>query len=318
MNKQLLRFTFFLLICFTLPSAATAQVVDIPDPNLRAAIENALGKAAGTPITADEMATLTQLEARNTNISDLTGLEHAHNLQRLDFSGDWVSGTGLTNSNEVSNVSLLSGLTQLTSLDLGGNNVSDISPLAGLTNLKSLFLGGNSVSDISTLADLTKLTQLELGGNNISDISPLAELTNLTLLFLGGNSVSDISAVANLAKLTRLDLGYNNISDISVLSSLTNLMELYLGGNNISDISPLVANTGLGKQDAVDVRNNPLNSASVQTYIPALKSRGVTVRFEDTTHGEVRQPMANIPDANLRAAIENALDDKPAGGELSA
>ena len=32
----------------------------IPDPNLRAAIENALGKAAGAPITADEMATLTQ------------------------------------------------------------------------------------------------------------------------------------------------------------------------------------------------------------------------------------------------------------------
>ena len=135
MIKQLLRFTFFMLICFTLPSAATAQVVDIPDPNLRAAIENALGKAAGAPITADEMATLTQLEARNTNISDLTGLEHAHNLQRLDFSGAWVSGTGLTNSNEVSNVSLLSGLTQLTSLDLGGNNISDISPLAGLTNL---------------------------------------------------------------------------------------------------------------------------------------------------------------------------------------
>ena len=33
--------------------------VDIPDPNLRAAIEKALGKGAGTTITADEMATLT-------------------------------------------------------------------------------------------------------------------------------------------------------------------------------------------------------------------------------------------------------------------
>ena len=189
----------------------------IPDANLRAAIENALGKAAGAPITADEIATLTQLEARNTNISDLTGLEHAHNLERLDFSGDWVSGTGLANSNEISNVSLLSGLTQLTWLDLGGNNISDISPLAELTNLTSLFLYDNSVSDISPVADLTKLTLLHLWGNSVSDISPVADLTKLTSLFLGGNSVSDISPVADLTKLTQLGLGGNNISDISPL-----------------------------------------------------------------------------------------------------
>ena len=65
MKRELLYFTFFLLICLTLPLPATAQVVDIPDPNLRAAIEAELGKASGAPITADEMATLTRLEARN-------------------------------------------------------------------------------------------------------------------------------------------------------------------------------------------------------------------------------------------------------------
>ena len=79
MNKQSLRFTFFLLIFLTLSLTATAQVVDIPNSNLRAAIENALGKSAGVPITVDQMAALTRLEAQNVNISDLTGLEHATN-----------------------------------------------------------------------------------------------------------------------------------------------------------------------------------------------------------------------------------------------
>ena len=44
MNLPFFRFTFFLLMSLTLPLTATAQVVDIPDPNLRAVIENALGK----------------------------------------------------------------------------------------------------------------------------------------------------------------------------------------------------------------------------------------------------------------------------------
>ena len=64
MNKQILRFNFFLLIYLTLSLTATAQVVDIPDPNLRAAIENALGVPTGASITVDKMATLTQLEAK--------------------------------------------------------------------------------------------------------------------------------------------------------------------------------------------------------------------------------------------------------------
>jgi hypothetical protein len=75
MNKQFLRFISFLLICLAFPLIATAQIVNIPDPNLRAKIEETLGKASGSTITTADMARLTRLDARNANISDLTGLE---------------------------------------------------------------------------------------------------------------------------------------------------------------------------------------------------------------------------------------------------
>ena len=58
MNKQLLRFTIFLLICLILPLSATAQVVEIPDLILRGLIETELGKSSGDTITAPEMTTL--------------------------------------------------------------------------------------------------------------------------------------------------------------------------------------------------------------------------------------------------------------------
>ena len=114
----------YIVILFLITSVASAQVVEIPDSNLRAAIASQLGKPADAPITVEEMASLTELEAFEAEIMDLTGLEHATNLTTLDL---WW--------NQVWDISPLSGLTNLTELNLDDNQVSDISPLSGLTNL---------------------------------------------------------------------------------------------------------------------------------------------------------------------------------------
>ena len=137
MKQQPFRFTLFLLVCLSIPMIATAQTVNIPDPNLRAAIETTLGKASGTPITAAEMETLTFFRAIDANISDLTGLEGATNLTYLFL---W--------NNAISDLTPLSSLTSLQFLDLQGNSVSDLSPVMGLTNLIFLGLRDNSVSEL--------------------------------------------------------------------------------------------------------------------------------------------------------------------------
>ena len=111
-------FRLTILLFLTLPLTVAAQVVNISDAVLRAAIENDLGKAAGNTITADDMATLHDFRAGNSNISDLTGLEYATNLE----------GLGLSN-----------------------NSISDISPLSSLSNLEGLWLSNNSISDLSPL-----------------------------------------------------------------------------------------------------------------------------------------------------------------------
>ena len=291
MTRQLFRLYLFLLVCFSISVTATAQTVDIPDPNLRAAIEAELGKAQGDTITMADIANLTRLSALFANISDLTGLEGATNLTELLLGG-----------NSISDISPLKGLTNLKYLYLSDNSISDISPLAGLTNLTELYLSDNSIFDISPLAGLNNLTELLLADNSISDISPLAGLNNLTELFLANNSISDISPLAGLNNLTRLSLDYNPISDISALSGLINLIWLSLLGNSISDLSPLVANTGLGSGDAIIVNGNPLNNAAINIHIPALQDRGVRVDFDKLFDKPV-----DIPDSNLRTAIEKDL-----------
>ena len=290
--------------------------VDIPDANLRAAIATALGKQPSDPIRRGDMANLTELEAPEAGISNLTGLEGATNLRWLLLWDNSISDisvvSGLTNltelyldGNSITDISAVSGLTELTELGLWGNSITDISALAGLTELTWLDLSGNSISDISAVSDLTGLTELYLWDNSISDISAVSGLTNLARLWLSNNSISDISAVSGLTNLTELYLWDNSISDISVVSGLTELTSLNLGSNSISDISPLVANTGLGSGDEVFVQRNPLSYLSIHTHIPTLQSRGVTVEFDDQAHPALLKISGDNQKDVTGAALEN-------------
>ena len=236
-NGQNLNFAVPVNYLKALIETTTEITVYIPDPNLRAAIETAVSKTLGGAITARDMEALTRLSARNSNISDLTGLEFATNLTYLHLGGKTVGGTWVNN-----------------------NSITDVSALAGLTNLTELYLYNNAITDILPLAKLTKLRELWLQHNTITEISALAGLTNLT--------------------------------------------ELYLWDNSITDISPLLENTGLGKGDTVYVGDNPLNNKSIYAVI-TFRDRGVEglLRPSDMT--------VNIPDPNLRFAIEKATDKGP-------
>ncbi|MBA7525851.1 hypothetical protein ES705_18009 [subsurface metagenome] len=277
--------------------------VTFPDSNLEAAIREAIGKPEG-PIHTSELEGLSFLAASRRDITDLTRLEYCTNITHLSLAYNQVSDisplASLTNltwlhlgMNQASDISPLASLTNLTWLSLAynfvppeedapgaaGKQVSDISPLASLTNLTHLGLDVNQVSNISPLASLTNLTWLHLGMNQVSDISPLASLTNLTWLSLSENQISDISPLARLTNLEWLYLQKNDISDLSTLTGLTNLWELHLSDNNISDISPLVENSGLSKEDTVNLMNNPLGTTSVNVYIPQLEEKRVDVKY---------------------------------------
>ncbi len=259
----------FLIFAQNFGKEIPAAVVAIPDAKLQAAIEVALGKASGAAITEAEMKTLTRLDAPNANIRDLTGLEFAINLTRLNLGVVFVEGQGI-NSNEISDLSPLSGMTNLKELDLSTNNITDISVLSGLTNLTVLNLGDNNISDISPLAGLTNLKELNLFRNNITDISVLSGLTNLTVLNLGDNNISDISFLTNLTNLTFLNLQTNNISDISPLSGMTNLTVLWLNNINITDISVLADLTNLTRLSLTGINITDISPLSGMTNLTQL------------------------------------------------
>jgi len=154
-------------ICYLRPLA-----VDFADPNLEAAVREAIGKPEGLVYPSD-LEDLTFLDAADGNIIDLTGLEWCLNLTEL-----------VLEENEIGDITPLSDLTNLELLNLNGNQVDDISALSNLTNLSYLYLADNEISDITSLSSLVKLGKhtflsippsvcLDLSHNQISDIAPL-------------------------------------------------------------------------------------------------------------------------------------------------
>lgn len=310
-------FVDFLIFAENFGKEVPSAVVAIPDANLRAVLEKALGKASGAPINQAEMRTLRTIEARNSSnspgIRDLAGLEHAANLTHLDLRFNTIENlaplAGLTGLSYLDltevrpsltqgaekksplDLSPLSDLANLTRLVLNYNKISDLSPLSGLSGLNSLKLSAVHIIwdesnppprlDLSPLSGLASLTELILSFNNISDLSSLSGLTDLTYLGLQGNTISNLAPLSGLTNLRYLDLSQNAISDLSPLTGLTNLREVFLSINDISDLSPLSANLGLNSGDTVDVRENPLSDTSTSVHIAALRARGVSVSSDD-------------------------------------
>ena len=128
----------------------------------------------------------------------------------------------------------MSGLTELTELDLSDNDVMDISALSGLTELTELDLSDNDISDISALSGLTALTTLDLRGNPIADISVLDGLPNLNTVYYP----TIVFQNTGLAGAVRRALGLASGDDIEIrqLQSLTSLVASAREINNLNGL----------------------------------------------------------------------------------
>ena len=280
---------------------ASAQTVNIPDTNLRAAIADALGKAPNARITVSELATLRELRAVSMDIRNLAGLQAAVNLENLELNNNTISDisplTGLiklrhigVEENVISDLSPLAGMIHLEHLDLAQNVISDLSPLQGLINLKGIGLHHNAISDLSPLAGLVKLEWIGMSDNPLADLAPLSGLTNLRNFHGWGTPVVNLGAIAKLPKLREINVCGGEISDLSPLADAKGLKELYLPGNEVSDLSPLKGLTnltrlsfehnqisdlspleGLNNLTWVDLRDNAISDVSPLAELSNLK-----------------------------------------------
>ena len=268
-----------------------------------------------------------ELVAKNSQISSITGLEHATNLETsLDLR-----------DNTISNINAISGLTGLETLKLKGNTLSSITPLSGLTHLTLLNLRETGISSVSALSGLTNLEHLRLDDNSITDVQPLTSLVNLEKLWISGNSLTNAHLLSSLTNLTTIDITIPDPPDttdpdveISVPSGTQTgafdvtitfnesvsgfeQSELDVSGDANASItiwSPNADNT------VFTATITPTTSGTVTLDIAAdvatdAASNGNTAAVSKSVTVEILEPIPDaatwMPDANLRSAVRSAL-----------
>lgn len=267
--------------------------VNIPDPNLKAAIINQLNIKEGT-ITKLDMEKLTYLNANSQEISDLTGLEYATNLNTLILINNLITDISVLehltnlkflelNSNKIKSLTPLKSLTQLNFLSLSDTMTIDISELGDLENLYYLYLGNNYITDLSDLQGLNKLISLDLQNNLVQDIEKLPATVQhqLETLNLAGNKIENIN-LSNFKNLEALLIANNRIKTIEVLSDLTNLKILDISYNPIKEISPLNNLINLEYLMLNSVEDNKFNKLTEVTkllYLSANNNRLTNIEF---------------------------------------
>ena len=259
-----------LLCCSWVCLATTSYAQDliIPEPALQNAIARSLGVSEQKLSKSLVENKLFRLQADDLGIRDLSGLEHAKNLESL-----------VLRDNIIEDLGPIQGLTKLKNLDLSGNRLTSLRSLSSLQSpsLRILNLSRNRLLGLSGIGRFQALAQLDVSSNSLIDLEGVGNLKGLVNFYAQGNQLGRVegfadrnrnkqfdpgesftdesgngkrdtdplSEIVNMPKLASLHLYDNRIAKLDQLSDLPNLHTLLLSGNLIESVLPLSKFTSL-------------------------------------------------------------------------
>ncbi|GKT37828.1 hypothetical protein ADUPG1_003766, partial [Aduncisulcus paluster] len=189
-------------------SDATAECTDvIPDDSLNECIFNLFSDE--THCTSDGLFSVASLKTLDTSedssyvlscssktpsVTDITGLEHAGFITKIDLS-----------DNDLSDVSLMFSLSNIESLDLSGNgNLASIPSLSLLTSLSVFNVSDTNISSSTGLSadplptSITELYASNTAIDNDTFTNHIAtRMSNLQKLYLDGTLVNNIAGFSS-------------------------------------------------------------------------------------------------------------------------
>lgn len=175
---------------------------------------------------------MSQTEEPYGDVSDLTLLSDMPNLSELYLC-----------QQEISDLTPLEGL-PLRRVYLCDNQIADLSPLAACPDIETLYVGTNPIADLAPLAGLKGLQELNLDNIvfnwQVDSFSPLAELP-LRVLSVGNILPADGSwpVLGGLEELERLWLWDPPDEAVAALADCEALRHLHLGNYRHTDLTGL-------------------------------------------------------------------------------
>ena len=318
------------------PIFAYVKEIKFQDKYLEEAVRKNLKKPTG-PIRLQDLDQLKSLEAEYSGITDLSGLEYARNLEKVDLNHNglneddfWVFGMDSkikyldVSANEIKDINFLYSLDRLSYLDIGSTAIKDIEPLRSLTNLKELYFYGTTVKDLTPIAHLNNLVDLDISGTDITNFSPLKDLTKLETLWMRGANVNSFAFLNKLSNLKTLNIddtfyGSDDRIDGSPLKNLNRLENLYMNRVQFKDFTFLQSVKNLKKLVApisnvstMDVAKNvSLEYLEIESSELSGLSDLTNLKYLDISDSEASnlEPLSKLVNLTELYASSNKIED---------
>lgn len=274
-NQSIVKKLLTLSILFLATLISSAQIVNIPDANLKNKLLNhdpVIDTNGDGEIQVSEAnvytGTIDVSGAGANGIIDITGLEAFVNVNVIDLELNDLSSADF------------SEMTNLETLILSQNNFTNDGSLQLPTSLQKLFLEYSNLQGTFTLSGLPNLITLYLAYNDITGVD-LSGLNNLEELYLYQNDMLSINSSDLPISIQKLGLGYNSLDETSTnLSGLIDLKELLLYHNNFSNINGSLFPQNLEK---LSMSSNNFTDASMVDLATLSSLKSLSLASHDFT-----------------------------------
>lgn len=181
------------------------------------------------------------------------------NTESLDLSG----------RKEIDNLTPLSKLGNLKTLDISRTRVSDIAPLRSMTKLEVFRCAETTVADVSHLRHSMDMRELNLNKTLINSLKPLENFSKLTMLSVSNCTLlKTLDGVEAFPQLKDLRFSNTNVSTLTPLRNLTELEYLQFNATPVQDLSPL---ENLKKLEIIQMDKTQVTTLASLKNLPALK-----------------------------------------------
>ncbi len=199
------------------------------------------------------------------SLQDCKDFSHMNQMEKLYLSG----------CKNLTSLSGLENLSQLTVLNIENTAVSNLTPIQQLNKLEYLTLPDLPVQDLSDLSHLKALKALQLPGKNITNLSTLADLPNLMLLSIfDAQSLKDLSGLET-SDLSILELFHAPLHSLKGLAANKNLKVLKISDCPITDIYDIADCHKLSEVNLSQTKIKDLSPLQDKTSITSLLLPGI-------------------------------------------
>lgn len=243
----------------------TSQIIDIPDPVFKSELlDVGLDLNGDGELEVSEVDTITILDLRGGQISDLTGIEYFGLLEEIFIVATTIEKLYLPENKELIKIHWWFGDTKevdispnqkLEFLEIRGHQLTELD-VSQNPGLKTLYYQDNNVLNID-LSNNANLEKLNCSGNELTTLD-LLDLPRLTHLYCHENNLTELDVRAN--PLLDIFLCDNNELEALDLSNNPKLGWLRCHDNNLTELDISQNN----KLFSVDCSHNAIKSMDIE------------------------------------------------------